>query len=30
MFVCLGFNFDFCVSGVVHLWVGNLPRGPGK
>ena len=25
----LGFNFGFCVSEVVHLWVRNLPRGPG-
>ena len=21
--------FGFCVSGIVHLWVGGLPSGPG-
>ena len=27
---CLGFNFDFYVSKIMHLWVGGLPRGPGN
>ena len=28
-FFCLGFCFDFCVSGMLRLWAGDLPRGPG-
>ena len=27
---CLGFGFDFYVSKIVHLWVGDLPREPGS
>ena len=25
----LSFNFDFCVSKIMRLWVGSLPRRPG-
>ena len=27
---CLSFGSDFCVSRLVHLWAGSLPRGPGR